>query len=79
VLTRSLARAEKERAMRQRVLKGLRNDLAKLSQGVRSGRVRRKELACAKDSRMEDWLALSAIRVVNSTKVATYEWPAIRT
>src|SRR4029077_6070921 len=31
VLTRSLARAEKERAMRQRVLKGLRKDLAKLS------------------------------------------------
>ena len=29
VLTRSLARAEKERAMRQRFLKGLRKDLAK--------------------------------------------------
>jgi transposase len=35
VLTRSLARAEKERAMRQRVLKGLRKDLAKLSKAVR--------------------------------------------
>ena len=44
VLTRSLARAEKERAMRQRVLKGLRKDLAKLSHAVRSGRVHRKEL-----------------------------------
>ena len=43
VLTRSLARAEKERAMRQRVLKGLRKDLAKLSKAVRSGRVRRQE------------------------------------
>ena len=42
VLTRSLARAEKERAMRQRVLKGLRKDLAKLSNAVRSGRVHRK-------------------------------------
>src|SRR5689334_10901517 len=43
VLTRSLARAEKERAMRQRVLKGLRKDLAKLSHAVRSGRVCRQE------------------------------------
>jgi hypothetical protein len=42
VLTRSLARAEKERAMRQRVLKGLRKDLAKLSHSIRSGRVVRK-------------------------------------
>jgi hypothetical protein len=44
LLTRSLVRAEKERAMRQRVLKGLRKDLAKLSQAVRSGRVRRQEV-----------------------------------
>jgi hypothetical protein len=44
VLTRSLARAEKERAMRQRVLKGLRKDLAKLSHAVRSGRIYLREL-----------------------------------
>jgi hypothetical protein len=44
VLTRSLARTEKERAMRQRVLKGLRKDLAKFSHSVRSGRVVRKEI-----------------------------------
>ena len=39
VLTRSLARAEKERAMRQRGLKGLRKDLAKLS---KTGKVPRR-------------------------------------
>ena len=41
VLTRSLKRAEKERAIRLRALHGLRKDLAKLSKAVRSGRVRR--------------------------------------
>ena len=56
VLTRSLARAEKERAMRQRVLKGLRKDLAKLSHAVRSGRVRRKELIYTRLGRLaERW------------------------
>ena len=38
VLSRSLNRAEKERAMRMRALHGLRKDLAKLSKSVRSGR-----------------------------------------
>ena len=56
VLTRSLARAGKERAMRQRVLKGLRKDLAKLSKAVRSGRVRRQELIYTRLGRLaERW------------------------
>ena len=38
VLTRSLDRAEKERAIRLRALRGLRKDLVKLSKTVRSGR-----------------------------------------
>jgi hypothetical protein len=42
VLTRSLDRAEKERAIRLRALHGLRKDLAKLGKTVRSGRVRRR-------------------------------------
>jgi hypothetical protein len=37
VLSRSLNRAEKERAMRMRALHGLRKDLAKLSKSMRSG------------------------------------------
>jgi transposase len=56
VLTRSLARAEKERAMRQRVLKGLRKDLAKLSHAVRSGRIHRQELIYTRLGRLaERW------------------------
>lgn len=69
VLTRSLARAEKERAMRQRVLKGLRKDLAKLSHAVRSGRVRRKELIYTRLGRLaERWpSAWSYLKDVNLT------------
>jgi transposase len=70
VLTRSLARAEKERAMRQRVLKGLRKDLAKLSQAVRSGRVRRKELIYTRLGRLaERWpSAWSSLKEVTLTE-----------
>src|SRR5258708_20466703 len=42
VLTRSLTRAEKQRAMRQRDLKRFRTDLAQLSHAVRIGRDRTK-------------------------------------
>ncbi|MDX6457773.1 MAG: hypothetical protein QOE55_1470 [Acidobacteriaceae bacterium] len=42
--------------MRQRVLKGLRKDLAKLSHAVRSGRVVRKELIYTRLGRLaERW------------------------
>jgi hypothetical protein len=61
VLTRSLARAEKERAMRQRVLKGLRKDLAKLSNSIRSGRVVRKELILHTARTTRGTLALSVV------------------
>src|SRR6201999_3110219 len=43
VLPRGVARAENERVMRQRVLKGFRKDLANLSHAVRSGRLLRQE------------------------------------
>ena len=56
VLSRSLDRAEKERAMRMRVLHGLRKDLAKLSQEVRGGRVRRREFIYKRLGRLaERW------------------------
>jgi hypothetical protein len=54
VLSRSLNRAEKERAMRMRALHGLRKDLAKLSKSVRSGRVRRRELIYKRLGRLEE-------------------------
>jgi hypothetical protein len=42
--------------MRQRVLKGLRKDLAKLSHAVRSGRVRRQEVIYTRLGRLaERW------------------------
>jgi hypothetical protein len=44
VLTRSPARAEKEREMRMRALRGLRQDLSKLSKSVRTGRLRQRDL-----------------------------------
>ena len=44
VLTRSVARAEKERAIRLHALRGLRKDLGKLAKTVRSRRVRKRDL-----------------------------------
>jgi hypothetical protein len=67
VLTRSLARAEKEHAMCQRVLKGLRKHLAKLSHGVRSRRVRRKELiytGLGRKARLADPFARRGLREI---------------
>ena len=54
VLTRSVNRAEKERAIRLRMLHGLRKDLAKLSKAVGSGRVRRRELVYKRLGRLEE-------------------------
>ena len=78
VLTRSLARAEKERAMRQRVLKGLRKDLAKLSQAVRSGRVRRKELIYTRLGRLAErwpsaWSYLKDVTLKTDTELV-WRW-----
>ena len=78
VLTRSLAGAEKERAMRQRVLKGLRKDLAKLSQAVRSGRVRRKELIYTRLGRLAErwpsaWSYLKDVTLKTDTELV-WRW-----
>jgi hypothetical protein len=54
VLTRSLERAEKQRAIRLRALRGLRKDLAKLGKTIRSGRVRRRELIYKRLGRLEE-------------------------
>ena len=53
VLTRSLDRAEKERAIRLRTLHGSHKDLAKLRKTVRSGRVRLRELIYKRLGRLE--------------------------
>ena len=78
VLTRSLARAEKERAMRQRVLKGLRKDLAKLSQAVRSGRVRRQEVIYTRLGRLAErwpsaWSYLKEVTLKTDTELV-WRW-----
>ena len=78
VLTRSLAGAEKERAMRQRVLKGLRKELAKLSQAVRSGRVRRKELIYTRLGRLAErwpsaWSYLKDVTLKTDTELV-WRW-----
>ena len=54
VLTRSQARAEKEREMRMRALRGLRQDLSKLSKSVRTGRLRRRDLIFKRLGRLEE-------------------------
>jgi transposase len=71
VLTRSLNRAEKERAIRLRMLHGLRKDLAKLSKAVRSGRVRRRELIYKRLGRLEErwptaWPYLKEVELTDS-------------
>jgi transposase len=83
VLTRSLARAEKERAMRQRVLKDLRKDLAKLSRAVRSGRVRRKELIYTRLGRLAErwpsaWSYLKDVTLTDSELVWRWDRKKLR-
>jgi hypothetical protein len=83
VVTRSLVRAEKERAMRQRVLKGLRKDLAKLSHTVRSGRVRRKELIYIRLERLAErwpsaWSYLKDVTLTESELVWRWDRKQLR-
>jgi transposase len=54
VLTRSQARAEKEREMRMRALRGLRRDLSKLSKSVRTGRLQQRDLIWKRLGRLEE-------------------------
>ena len=74
VLSRSLNRAEKERAIRMRALHGLRKDLAKLSKSVRSGRVQRRELIYKRLGRLEErwptaWPYLKEVELTDSNLV----------
>ena len=78
MLTRSLDRAEKERAMRLRALDGLRKDLAKLGQRVRSGRVRRRELIYKRLGRLEErwstaWPYLKEVELSDSDLVWSWD------
>ena len=83
VLSRSLNRAEKERAMRMRALHGLRKDLAKLSKSVRSGRVRRRELIYKRLGRLEErwptaWPYLKEVELSDSDLVWSWDRKKLR-
>jgi hypothetical protein len=78
VLSRSLNRAEKERAMRMRALHGLRKDLGKLSRAVRSGRVRRRDLIYKRLGRLEErwptaWPYLKEVELTDSNLVWSWD------
>ena len=83
VLTRSLERAEKERAIRLRALHGLRKDLAKLSKTVRSGRLRRRELIYKRLGRLEErwptaWPYLKEVELSESNLVWKWDRKKLR-
>jgi transposase len=83
ILTRSANRAEKERAIRLRSLHGLRNDLAKLSKSVRSGRVRNRELIFKRLGRLEErwpgaWPYLKRIELTDSELVWRWDRKKLR-
>jgi transposase len=83
VLTRSLDRVEKERAIRLRTLRGLRKDLAKLSKTVRSGRVRRRELIYTRLGRLEErwptaWPYLKEVELSESNLVWNWDRKKLR-
>src|SRR5260370_6110248 len=83
VLSRSLNRAEKERAMRLRALHGLGKDLAKLSKTVRSGRVRRRELIYKRLGRLEErwataWPYLKEVELTDSNLVWSWDRKKLR-
>src|SRR6266436_85893 len=69
--------------MRQRVLKGLRKDLAKLSHAVRSGRVRRKELIYTRLGRLAErwpsaWSYLKDVTLTDSGLVWRWDRKKLR-
>jgi transposase len=83
VLTRSLDRAEKERAIRLRTLRGLRKDLTKLSRTVRSGRLRRRELIYKRLGRLEErwptaWPYLKEVELSQSNLVWNWDRKKLR-
>ena len=83
VLSRSLNRAEKERAMRIRALHGLRKDLTKLSKSVRSGRVHRPELIYKRLGRLEErwptaWPYLKGVELTDSNLVWRWDRKKLR-
>ena len=54
VLTRSQARADKEREIRMRALRGLRRDRSKLSKSVRTGRLQHRDLIVKRLGRLDE-------------------------
>jgi transposase len=83
VLTRSLDRAEKERAIRLRALRGLRKDLAKLAKTVRSGRVRRRDLLQRRLGRLEErwptaWPYLQSVELGDANLIWSWDRKKLR-
>jgi transposase len=83
VLTRSLERAEKERAMRTRVLRGLRQDLAKLSKSVRTGRLRNRDLIHKRLGRLEErwpaaWPYLKSVELTDRDLIWSWDRKKLR-
>jgi transposase len=77
VLTRSRDRAEKEREIRMRALRGLRQDLSKLSKSVRTGRLRQRDLILKRLGRLEErwpkaWPYLKKVELSDSELV--WQW-----
>jgi transposase len=83
VLTRSLDRAHKERAIRLRALRGLRKDLSKLSKTVRSGRVRKRDLILKRLGRLEErwpsaWPYLKRVKLTDTELVWSWDRRKLR-
>jgi transposase len=83
VLTRSVERAEKERAIRLRALRGLRKDLAKLSKSVRAGRLRKRDLIFKRLGRLEErwptaWPYLKEVELTDTDLVWSWDRRKLR-
>ena len=83
VLTRSPARAEKEREMRMRALRGLRQDLSNLSKSVRTGRLRQRDLIFKRLGRLEErwpkaWAYLKAVELSDAGLVWRWDLRKLR-
>lgn len=83
VLTRSAARAEKERAIRLYALRGLRKDLAKLAKTVRSRRLRKRDLILKRLGRFEErwptaWPYLKEVELTDTDLVWSWDRRKLR-
>jgi transposase len=83
VLTRSRDRAEREREIRMRALRGLRQDLSKLSKSVRTGRLRQRDLILKRLGRLQErwpkaWPYLKKVDLTDSELVWRWDRRKLR-